>query len=209
MNEPLILASSSPIRKNLLAAAGLEVRIEPALVDEEAIKRIFQVDRRAAADCALALAEAKARQVAENHRHALVVGADQILVCDKIWLNKPADLADSRAQLQALRGRTHKLVTAVCVVREAARIWHTVSSARLTMRQFSDAFLDAYLGAEQGAISGLSGPIESREEGYSFLRTSKAIILQFSGFRSSSSSAFCALATCSPHSQPSLRSTTA
>lgn len=152
MNEPLILASSSSIRKNLLAAAGLEVRIEPALVDEEAIKRIFQVDRRAAADCALALAEAKARQVAENHRHALVVGADQILVCDKIWLNKPADLADSRAQLQVLRGRTHKLVTAVCVVREAARIWHTVSSAGLTMRQFSDAFLDAYLGAEQGAI---------------------------------------------------------
>src|SRR5271165_1584046 len=136
MNEPLILASSSPIRKNLLAAAGLEVRIEPALVDEEAIKRIFQVDRRAAADCALALAEAKARQVAENHRHALVVGADQI---------------------QALRGRTHKLVTAVCVVREAARIWHTVSSARLTMRQFSDAFLDAYLGAEQGAIFGSVG----------------------------------------------------
>jgi septum formation protein len=157
MNEPLILASSSSIRKNLLAAAGLEVRIEPALVDEEAIKRIFQVDRRAAADCALALAEAKARQVAENHRHALVVGADQILVCDKIWLNKPADLADSRAQLQALRGRTHKLVTAVCVVREAARIWHTVSSARLTMRQFSDAFLDAYLGAEEGAIFGSVG----------------------------------------------------
>ncbi|HEX4185924.1 MAG TPA: nucleoside triphosphate pyrophosphatase [Stellaceae bacterium] len=165
MDEPLILASASPIRKKLLAAAGLEVRVESALVDEEAIKRIFQVDRQAAADCALALAEAKARQIAENHRHALVVGADQILVCDKIWLNKPADLADARAQLQALRGRTHKLVTAVCVVREVVRIWHTVSSAKLTMRYFSDAFLDTYLGAEQPAALGSVGAYRFEERG--------------------------------------------
>jgi septum formation protein len=165
MDEPLILASASPIRKKLLVAAGLEVRVEPALVDEEAIKWIFQVDRQAAADCALALAEAKARQIAENHQHALVVGADQILVCDKIWLNKPADLADARAQLQALRGRTHKLVTAVCVVREVVRIWHTVSSAKLTMRYFSDAFLDTYLGAEQPAALGSVGGYRFEERG--------------------------------------------
>jgi septum formation protein len=132
MDEPLILASASPIRNKLLATTGLKVRVEPALVDEEAIKRVFQGDRQAAAECALALAEAKARQVAERHRHALVVGADQILVCGEIWLSKPADLADARAQLQALRGRTHELVTAACVVRKAARIWHTVRSAKLT-----------------------------------------------------------------------------
>jgi len=165
MGEPLILASASPTRKRLLAAAGLKVRVEPAQVDEEAIKRIFQVDLQAASDCALALAEAKARQVAENHRHALVVGADQILVCDKNWLNKPADLADARAQLQALRGRTHKLVTAVCVVREVARIWHTVSSAKLTMRHFTDAFLDAYLGSERAATLGSVGGYRLEERG--------------------------------------------
>ena len=169
MDEPLILASASPTRKKLLAAAGLKVRVEPALVDEEAIKRIFRADRRAAADCALALAEAKARQVAENHRHALVVGADQILVCDEIWLNKPADLADARAQLQALRGRTHELVTAVCVVRDMARIWHTVSSAKLTMRHFSDAFLDTYLGAEQAAALGAVGGYRLEERGIQLL----------------------------------------
>ena len=168
MDEPLILASASPIRKKLLAAAGVKVRVEPALVDEEAIKRIFQVDRQAAADCALALAEAKAQQVAENHRHALVVGADQILVCDEIWLNKPTDLADARAQLQTLRGKTHMLVTAICVVREAARIWHTVSSAKLTMRDFSDAFLDAYLGSEQAAALGSVGGYRLEERGIQF-----------------------------------------
>ena len=169
MDEPLILASASPIRKKLLATAGLKVRVEPALLDEEAIKRMFQVDRQAAADCALALAEAKARQVAENHRHALVVGADQILVRDEIWLSKPVDLADARAQLQALRGRTHELVTAVCVVRDAARIWHTVSSAKLTMRHFSDAFLDTYLDAEQAAVLGSVGGYRLEERGIQLL----------------------------------------
>jgi len=157
MDEPLILASASPARKKLLAAAGLKVRVEPASVDEQSIKRIFAVDRRPAADCALALAEAKAQEVAGHHQHALVVGADQILVCGSVWFNKAADLGDARAQLQALRGRTHELITAVCVVREAARIWHTISSAKLTMRHFSDAFLDAYLGAERDAILGSVG----------------------------------------------------
>jgi septum formation protein len=65
---------------------------------------------------------------------------------------KPADLADARAQLQVLRGRTHELVTATCVIRETARIWHTVSSAKLTIRHFSDAFLDTYLAAEQATV---------------------------------------------------------
>jgi septum formation protein len=169
MDELLILASASPTRKKLLAAAGLKVRVEPALVDEEAIKRIFQAGRQAAADYALALAEAKARQVAGNHRQALVVGADQILVCGEIWLNKPADLADARAQLQALRGRTHELVTPVCVVREAARIWNTISSAKLTMRHFSDAFLDTYLGAEQAAALGSAGGYRLEEGGIQLL----------------------------------------
>ena len=152
MGEQLILASASATRKKLLVDAGLEVQVEPTQLDEEATKRIFKADRRAVVDCALALAEVKAQQVASHHRHAIVVGADQILVCNNRWFNKPADLADARGQLQALRGRTHRLITAVCVVRGAVKIWHTVVSARLTMRHFSDAFLDAYLAAEQAAI---------------------------------------------------------
>jgi septum formation protein len=157
MDEPLILASASQARKNLLAAAGLRVHVRPALVDEEAIKRTSKSDRQTAADCALALAEAKARQVAESHRSALVLGGDQILVCGDSWLNKPVDLADARAQLQVLRGRTHELVTAACIVLDKAPVWHTILSAKLTMRNFSEAFLDAYLGAEQTAVLGSVG----------------------------------------------------
>ena len=156
-DEPLILASASASRQKLLAAAGLEFCVEPASIDEAAIKHIFQADRAAAADCALALAEAKAQEVGRHHQHALVVGADQILVCGGRWFNKPTDLDDARDQLQALRGRTHELVTAVCAVRETTRIWDTVTSAKLTMRHFSDTFLNAYLGAERAAILGSVG----------------------------------------------------
>ena len=157
MGERLILASASPARARLLAAAGLRIQVESPMVDEGAIKIAFQVNGGTAADCALALAEAKARQVAENHRHALVVGADQILVCGNVWFDKPEGLGEARVQLQALRDRAHQLVTAACVVRNEDRLWDAVSSPKLTMRQFSEAFLDAYLDAEGTAIFGSVG----------------------------------------------------
>src|SRR5262249_35828689 len=99
MHEPLILASASSARKNLLAAAGLQVDGRPARGEEEATRRFFRRDRRPAAAWALALAEAKARRVAESHRSFLVCGAAQIFFCDDFCLKNPADLADARAQL--------------------------------------------------------------------------------------------------------------
>lgn len=160
-NEPLILASASPARARLLAAAGLEFRVEPAAVDEDAVKRRFRADRRAADECALALATAKARRVAQRVaqrcQKALVIGADQILDCGGDWFDKPAGRDNAETQLRALRGRTHRLVTAVCVVRGEQTQWHTVALAELTMRRFSDRFLDAYLAAEGAAVLGTVG----------------------------------------------------
>src|SRR5436190_3938387 len=127
--ERLILASSSPARHRLLVDAGLEFIVEPARIDEAAIKACFMADGRSASDCALALAEAKARQIAADYPSELVIGADQILVCGDTWFDKPANLADARCQLRALRGRTHKLLTAACVVQEHACIWQGETSA--------------------------------------------------------------------------------
>jgi septum formation protein len=157
MIEELILASASPARARLLAAAGVQARVEPAEIDEMAVKQAFRADGRSAADCALALAEAKAGRIARNRYRTLVIGADQILVCADQWLDKPTDLATARAQLKTLRGRMHELVTAVCVVQQETRLWHTVSRPRLTMRNFSDRFLDAYLAVEGAAILGSVG----------------------------------------------------
>jgi septum formation protein len=158
MNKPLILASASPTRRQLLAAAGIEFALEPACLNEELIKQKFRNDRLgAAADCALALAEAKARKVAAHRPDALVIGADQILDCEGEWFDKPADIGDVRTQLQSLRGLTHELITAACVVEDRARVWHTLSSAQLSMRRFSDAFLDWYVAAEGPAVLGSVG----------------------------------------------------
>jgi septum formation protein len=157
MHEQLILASASSARARILVAAGLDFRVEPAAIDEAAVKRAFKAEAAAAVDCALALAEAKARRISGHHPAALVVGADQILVCGGVWFDKPANMAAARAQLRSLRGRCHELVTAACVVTAGERIWHGVSRPRLAMRAFSDEYLDAYLAAEGSAILGSVG----------------------------------------------------
>ena len=86
-----------------------------------------------------------------------MIGADQLLVCGEVWFDKPSNLGQARTQLRALRGRTHELVTAVCAVQDRSRLWHAVSSPRLTMQHFSDAFLDDYIAAEEADILGSVG----------------------------------------------------
>jgi septum formation protein len=154
---PLILASSSTVRAELLRNAGLTFRVEPAAIDEAEIKSAFQAERRGAADCANALAEAKASRVARRHPGSLVIGADQLLVCEGAWFDKPDDRAAARAQLLALRGKRHDLVSAVCVVRDDELLWHFVERSTLAMRDFSDDFLEDYLGAAGAEILGSVG----------------------------------------------------
>ena len=93
----------------------------------------------------LALAEAKAVRVAARRERALVIGADQMLVLGRRWFDKPAKPAEAREHLLALRGRRHELVTAVCVARDGTVLWRHLERPGLVMRDFSDAFLDAYL----------------------------------------------------------------
>lgn len=152
--EPrLILASASSSRRSLLAAAGLRFSVVPAQVDEDAVKRAARTDGASAADTALALADLKAAQVAGRNPAALVIGADQILVCDGAWFDKPADPAAARAQLSTLRGKTHTLATGVVCHHGSTRLWHHLAEPRLTMRSFSDGFLAAYLAVEGESVT--------------------------------------------------------
>lgn len=148
----LILASASTVRQAILAGAGLIFAAQPALVDEAEVKRSAQADDQDAADAALTLAEMKARRIAQREPDALVIGADQILLCEGVWYDKPSDLASARAQLLALRGRMHILATAIACRRNSQTVWHHIARPRLTMRAFSDAFLDDYLAAEQERV---------------------------------------------------------
>jgi septum formation protein len=149
---PLVLASSSATRAALLRAAGLPFTVQPAAVDEAALKESAQAEDMPPAEAAVLLADAKAARVARrllrDEPEALVIGADSLLVCEGRWFDKPEGLDGARAQLRALRGRTHELISAVVCWRHGARIWHHAATCRLSMRDFSDAFLDAYLAAE-------------------------------------------------------------
>ncbi len=144
----IVLASASTARRAVLEAAGLRFEALPAAVDEAEIKAAAQAEGIPPADAALMLADAKAERIARRDPEALVIGCDQLLVCEGAWFDKPADLPAARTQLQALRGRTHDLVTAVVCHRHGHRVWQHVAVPRMTMRDFSDAFLDAYLAAE-------------------------------------------------------------
>lgn len=141
----VILASGSRTRQQMLAAAGLDVMIEPPYVDESEVKAALKAEGATAGDCAETLAELKAIRVSRRSPEALVIGADQMLDCDGTWFDKPADLDAARQTLLALRGKTHRLVTGAVVAHQGRRIWHTVETADLTMRPFSEAFLDAYM----------------------------------------------------------------
>ena len=141
----LVLASASPARALMLERAGVRCEVEAARIDEEEYRNAMRADGAPAAAVAESLAELKARRVARHHPQAIVIGADQILDCDGIWFDKPADLDRARADLMALRGRTHELLSCACVVQDDRRLWHHIGRASLTMRAFTDDFLDDYL----------------------------------------------------------------
>jgi septum formation protein len=165
LEPPLILASASASRTKLLAAAGLRFMVVPSHVDEATIKQTARANGNSPADVALALADLKAAEVAAGNPAALVIGADQILVCDGTWFDKPRDRAAAHAQLRTLRGKPHTLATAVVCHRGGTRIWHHLAEPRLTMRVFSDAFLDAYVAAEGDSVTSTVGAYRLEERG--------------------------------------------
>jgi len=133
----------------VLKNAGVAHARDPAAVDERAIRDELLKSGAAAETAALALARAKAAETAKRHPGALVIGADQILECGGRWFEKPKDADDAKRTLQALQGRTHRLVSAVSVHRDAVRPWEHVETATLTMRKLADAEIARYL-AEAG-----------------------------------------------------------
>jgi nucleoside triphosphate pyrophosphatase len=148
-DQPLVLASRSDVRGKMLAAAGLRFEIRPAQVIERALEA-----RMPASDPVTAarfLARAKADAVAATQPGRVVLGADQTLAHGSKRFDKPADRANAAEQLRSLRGRTHELHSALALVRDDELLFAHVDTARLTMRDFSDAFLEQYLDMVGGA----------------------------------------------------------
>jgi septum formation protein len=139
----LVLASASPFRRHMLTAAGLAIEVLPADVDEKQVRARASVSDPAS--IAELLARRKAEAVGARLPERVVIGADQVLALEGEIFAKPSDLAAARRHLLRLRGRMHSLHTAVSLAVAGRSVWSDVGHASLTMRAFSDAFLDDYL----------------------------------------------------------------
>ena len=147
MNHRLILPSSSKPRHAMLKNAGVDCDAIASMIDEEGYKQSMKAEGANAAQAAETLAEMKALRMYRQQPDGIVIAADQMLECNGIWFDKPKDRDNTRAQLLALRGKTHQLVSAAVIYKEGSRIWGTIDTAHLTMRNFTEEWLDWYLDA--------------------------------------------------------------
>ena len=130
----------------------MDFEVIPARVDEDAVKESLLAQGTPVRGIADALAELKAVRVSASHPEQLVLGADQILAVDKELVSKSSNVGEARALLRKLRGRKHELIGAVVLARSGSPIWRHVEVSTLTMRNFSDAFLEDYLAREGEAV---------------------------------------------------------
>ena len=143
----IILASGSAIRRKLMTDAGLDFEVIMKPVDEAAIKDSMLSESARLRDIADALAEAKSLRVSRVEG-GLVIGADQIMVMDNQLFDKPKTIDEARERLKLMRGKTHYLMGAVVISENGKPVWRHMAKTKLTMRAFSDTFLEDYLEKE-------------------------------------------------------------
>jgi septum formation protein len=165
MPQPLILASGSSIRAQLLTQAGLAFEVVRPRVDEEMVRDALLSEGASPRDLADALAELKSLRVSEKHPAALVIGCDQVLDLQGKVLSKPESRDAARAQLMDLRGKRHSLLSAVVICEGGKPIWRHIGQVRLMVRDFSEAWLDGYLDRNWPDIAEAVGSYKLEKEG--------------------------------------------
>lgn len=158
-----MLASASEVRRGILAAAGIPLETVPAGIDERGI--VNRSGLRGGDEIATLLAREKALAIAARIPDRLVLGADQTLALKTEVFSKPQDAAGARAQLRRLRGKTHALHAAIALARDGSLLFEERAIARLTMRDFSDGFLEAYLAAASAAVTASVGAYQLEKLG--------------------------------------------
>ena len=156
MSEPIILASKSAARRAVLTGAGVPFEVAVAGVDEDAVKTAMLAQGATPRDVADALAEIKAVKISAG-RPGFVIGSDQTLEFEGRLYDKAETLEAAAERLKTMRGKPHTLHSAVVVAKDGTPIWREIVSATLTMRDFSDDFLDAYLALEGEEMLGSVG----------------------------------------------------
>ncbi len=165
MTVPFILASGSSIRADLLIQARVPFTTEKPRVDEESVKRSLIAEGASPRDIADTLAEMKARRVSDKRPDAMVMGCDQVLDFDGQILSKPSSLDDALAQLRAMRGKRHMLLSAAVIYEQGEPVWRHVGQVRLRMRDASDSYLEGYVDRNWESIRHSVGAYKLEEEG--------------------------------------------
>jgi septum formation protein len=160
-----VLASGSHIRAQMLRNAGVLAQVEVPRVDEDSIRQALIAEGATPRDIADALAESKARKVAGKRPADWVLGCDQVLAFGPRILSKPTTQDDARAQLLLLRGQTHQLLSAAVLYQGGQPVWRHVGVVRLTMRDFSDSYLEEYLSRNWPQLATSVGGYKLEEEG--------------------------------------------
>lgn len=171
MTVPILLASGSEIRAQLLRNAGVPFTVQTARVDEDTAKRALLAEGAAPRDIADTLAEMKARKVSDKNPGAMVLGCDQVLDFDGHLLSKPETPEDALAQLKAMRGKRHMLLSAAVIYQNGEPLWRHVGQVRLRMRLSSDAYLRDYVARNWDGIRHAVGAYKLEEEGVRLFAT--------------------------------------
>jgi len=161
----VILASGSEIRAKLLRGTGVVFDIEVAKIDEAAIIASLKAEKAKPHEIVDTLAEYKAQRVAARNNNKLVIGCDQILVCDKQIYEKSTSVKEARETLMALRGKPHQLMSSVVIFEDGKPVWRYIGRTQLIMRNFSDAFLDDYIAQQGDSILSSVGCYKIEEAG--------------------------------------------
>ena len=141
----LILASNSKVRKKILDENEIECKVFPANVDEESVKKSLLKENASPEIISKNLAELKANKISLKFNNEIVLGADSVIDIDKDLVSKPKDRKEALKILKKLNGKTHYLISSVCVSKNGAMIWNYTDKAALTMKNLNDKQLEEYL----------------------------------------------------------------
>ena len=145
MVNEIILASKSRVRKKILEDNKIKCRVEPSNVDEDSVKESLLREQATPTIVSKNLAELKANKISQKFINEVVLGADSIIDLGGEIISKPNDRAEALNILEKLNGKTHQLVSSVCISRGGSMIWNYTDKASLTMKQMSNEELKVYL----------------------------------------------------------------
>ncbi len=141
----IILASNSKVRKKILDENGIKSEVFPSNLDEDSIKESLIKENASPEIISKNLAELKANKISSKFNNEIVIGADSVIDLNKELISKPIDRKEALKILKKLNGKTHFLISSVCISRNGSMIWNYTDKASLTMKKMTDNQLNEYL----------------------------------------------------------------